>query len=101
MKKFVLYKIHMKTYVRSLFLNKVADCNFIRKETATQLFSCELCEFFKDTYFEEHLRTSGKNEFRTMSNSTDTGHFREPCGSIKITGGRCHAFVVLHHNTFI
>ena len=28
------------------------------KETQAQLFSCEYCEVFKNTYFEEHLRTA-------------------------------------------
>ena len=32
-------------------------CNFIKK-TLTQVFSCEYCEIFKNTYFEEHLRTA-------------------------------------------
>ena len=27
------------------------------KETPTQVFSCEYCENFKSTHFEEHLRT--------------------------------------------
>ena len=27
-------------------------------ETPTQVFSCEYCEIFKNTYFEEHLRTA-------------------------------------------
>ena len=26
-------------------------CNFIKKETLAQLFSCEFCEFFKNTFF--------------------------------------------------
>ena len=29
---------------------------FYQKETPTQLFSCEYCEIFKNTYFEEHLQ---------------------------------------------
>ena len=29
-----------------------------QKETPTQVFSCEICEIFKNTYFEEHLRTT-------------------------------------------
>ena len=33
-------------------------CNFIKKETSTQVFSCEYCDTFKNTYFEEHLRTA-------------------------------------------
>ena len=28
------------------------------KETPTQVFSCEICEIFKNTYFEEYLRTT-------------------------------------------
>ena len=28
-----------------------------QKEAPTQVFSCEICEIFKNTYFEEHVRT--------------------------------------------
>ena len=28
------------------------------KKTPTQVFSCKVCETFKNTYFEEHLRTT-------------------------------------------
>ena len=31
-------------------------CNFIKKETLVQLFSCEFCEVFKNIFFTEHLR---------------------------------------------
>ena len=31
-------------------------CNFIKKETLAQVFSCEFCEIFKNMYFEDHLR---------------------------------------------
>ena len=33
---------------QSLFFNKVAD---LKKETLAQVFSCEFCEIFKDTFF--------------------------------------------------
>ena len=33
-------------------------CNFIKKETLTQVFSCEFCEIFKKTIFTEHMRTA-------------------------------------------
>ena len=33
-------------------------CNFIRKETPTQVFSCEYCEIFKNIDFEEHQQTA-------------------------------------------
>ena len=44
--------------------NKVAGFRPYYKETATQIFSCEYCEIFKDKYFKEHLRTAapGKSE---------------------------------------
>ena len=32
--------------------------NFINKETLAQVFSCEFCEIFKNTFFTEHLRTT-------------------------------------------
>ena len=32
-------------------------CNFV-KETPTQMLSCEICEIFKNSYFEEHLWTT-------------------------------------------
>ena len=32
-------------------------CSFIKKETPTQVFSCEICEI-KNTHFEEHVRTT-------------------------------------------
>ena len=41
--------------------DKVADlhvCSFIKKETETQVFSCEYGEIFKKTFFEEHLQTT-------------------------------------------
>ena len=43
----------------SLF-NKVTHLrafNFI-KETPTQVFSCEICDIFMNTYYEKHLRTT-------------------------------------------
>ena len=30
-------------------------CNFIKKETLAQVFSCEFCEISKNTFFTEHL----------------------------------------------
>ena len=45
--------IHRKTPVLESFFNKVTDL-----QTPTQVFSCEYCEIFKNTYFEEHLQTT-------------------------------------------
>ena len=33
-------------------------CNFIKKEILTQVFSCEFCEIFKNTFFTERLQTT-------------------------------------------
>ena len=45
-----------KQLCESLFFNKVAGlrseaCNLIKKETLAQVFSCEICEIFKNTFF--------------------------------------------------
>ena len=33
------------------FLSKTSACNFIKKETLPQVFSCEFCEIFKNNFF--------------------------------------------------
>ena len=46
-----------KHLCQSLFFNKVAGgaCNFNKKETLAQVFSCEFSEISKNTFFTEHL----------------------------------------------
>ena len=44
-----------KQLSQCLFLNKVEACDFIKKETLAQVFSCEFCEIFKKTFFMENL----------------------------------------------
>ena len=46
-----------KHLCQDLFLNKVTglSCNFIKKETLTQTFSCGFCEIFESTFFTEPL----------------------------------------------
>ena len=40
-----------KHLCHGIFFNKVASaCNFIKKETLAQVFSCEFCEIFKSTF---------------------------------------------------
>ena len=40
----------------SLLIKLQAEvCNFIKKETPAQVFSCEFCEHFKNTFLTEHL----------------------------------------------
>ena len=50
------------TFVRVSF-NKVAGlrphaCNFIKKESLAQVFSCEFCQIPKNTFFTDDFRTS-------------------------------------------
>ena len=41
------------------FTEKIPQgCNSIKKATPTQVFSCEFCEFFQNTYFTERLWTT-------------------------------------------
>ena len=50
-------KIHRKRPVLKSLFNKVAvlgSATLLRK-TPTQMLSCEICEIFKNNYFEEHL----------------------------------------------
>ena len=35
---------------QNLFFNRPEACNFIEKETLAQVFSCEFCEFFQNTF---------------------------------------------------
>ena len=39
----------------SLLYCRSQACNFIKKETPVQVFSCEFCEISKNTFFTEHL----------------------------------------------
>ena len=53
-----------KHLCQSLFFNKVAGtCNFIKKETLAQVFSCEFCEISKNTFFTD---TSGRLILKTL-----------------------------------
>ena len=42
--------------------------NFIKKETPAQVISCEYCEIFKNTYFEEHLQTAVSKTLKVREN---------------------------------
>ena len=60
LKKFAIFTGKHRCW--SLFLiNKVKETlQSYEKETPTQVFSREICEVFKNTYFEEHLRAAAK-----------------------------------------
>ena len=42
-------------------------CNFIKKETLTQVFSCEICEISKNIFFTEHLLATASEPLRSVS----------------------------------
>ena len=52
----------------SLFFNKVAGRNFIKKDTLAQVFSCEFCEISMNTFFIEHLWTTASVDTEKMTN---------------------------------
>ena len=50
--------MYWKTPVRESHFQQICKpeiCNFIKKETLAQVFSCEFCENSKNTFFTEHL----------------------------------------------
>ena len=54
-----LTKFTRKRQCQSLFFNKVAGLEHVtllKKGTTKQVFSCEFCEIFWNTFFTEHLR---------------------------------------------
>ena len=52
-------KFHRKTPVLESLFNKAAGL----KACSTKVFFCEICENFKSTYYEQHLRTTPFNTF--------------------------------------
>ena len=50
----ILQNSDENTYARVSFLIKLQAeaCNFIKRETLTQVFSCEFCNIFKNTFLE-------------------------------------------------
>ena len=52
---------HQTSSLKKVFLEisqnsqEGAACNFIKKETLTQVFFCEFCKISKNTFFTEHL----------------------------------------------
>ena len=54
---------HRRCSVKKGVLTRFAKfrevCNFIKIETLLQVFSCEFCEMPKNTFFTEHVLTTG------------------------------------------
>ena len=53
----IIHKTHRKRPVLKSLFNKVAVLGSatLSGKTPTQMLSCEICEIFKNNYFEEHL----------------------------------------------
>ena len=70
-------------------------CNFIKKETPTQVFPREFCETFKNTFFTKHFRAAASECFENIlkkieyieSNIVSKHHFHFP-----ITSNLCIIF---------
>ena len=65
-----IWKIsHKNTFVGVFFLIKLQTGRpvTILKKTPTQVFSCDIFENFKNTYFEEHLGTTAAESLRKIS----------------------------------
>ena len=50
-------KFHRKAPALESFFNKIAGLQacLLKKETPTQVFSCEIWDIFKNAYFKKHL----------------------------------------------
>ena len=60
-----------KTVLRNFakFTGKQAEvCNFIKKETLAQLFSCEFCESSRNIFFTKHLCATASELFVKIQN---------------------------------
>ena len=63
---------------QSFFLITQA-CNLVKKEVSTQVFSCEFCENFKNTFRTEHLRATA-----SVANSSSDQVFLEMSYLVRI-----------------
>ena len=62
----------VRIFLKSItnFMGKYLYRSLIKKDTPTQVFSCEFCEIFKDTYFEEHLWTAAPKTIQKFTNKS-------------------------------
>ena len=45
----------LRNFAKLTGKHRPQSCNFIKKETLAQVYSCEFCEISKNTFFTEHL----------------------------------------------
>ena len=53
--KYMTEAVVRRYSVKKVFLEKNCACNFIKKETLAQVFSCEFCKISKNTFLTEPL----------------------------------------------
>ena len=81
-KKQPLEVFHKKVFLKILqnsqenscvgvLLKQLQTYNIIKKETLTQLFSCEFCKMFHNTFFTEHLPMAASNCSNPERNNSD------------------------------
>ena len=65
------------TFARVFFSIKLHNCNFIKKGTLAQVFSCKFCEIFKNTYIIEHLRATASGSTHEQKHAVSLSCFIE------------------------
>ena len=73
---------------------KLPACNFIKKETLAQVFSCEFYEIFKNALFTEHLWATASDFFISASNNYDDTYAQ----SAKSVCTVCFIYWLIHFN---
>ena len=83
-------KFTLKHLCQSLFFNKVAGlaCNFIKKETLAQVFSCEFCEISKNI-FSYRTPLVAASEFRKYSSNHILKVYKAPNQSVVFKISKC------------
>ena len=68
-KKRLLINNQPWAFIWSIYLcwtDRPQACDYIKKETLAQVFSCEFCAIFKSTFFTEHLWTTASEPKLTL-----------------------------------
>ena len=74
------------------------NCNFIKKETLAQVFSCDFCEISKKTFFTEHLVTTASVN-HNLDNCINPSHTcTQEIESITHFFLRCHFYRNIRKN---
>ena len=61
-----LLTYHKSSHQRCSVKKVPQACNFIKKETLAQVFSCEFCKISKNTFYTGHLRTTASENTKAL-----------------------------------